>query len=89
MFQCLLIGGENQGEDALRNAEKLVVTDEQFESFLKRHSRVASLVPESNLKVLLDTFIIINLFDYTISKVILNLNSIYICTDAQLLFNSG
>lgn len=51
MFQCLLIGGENQGEEALRNAEKFVITDEQFESFLERHSGVSCLVPESNLKV--------------------------------------
>jgi radical S-adenosyl methionine domain-containing protein 2 len=51
VFQCLLIGGENQGEEALRNAEKLVISDQQFETFLQRHSGVACLVPESNIKV--------------------------------------
>ena len=51
VFQCLLIDGENQGEEALRNAEKFVITDREFESFLQRHSGVACLVPESNLKV--------------------------------------
>lgn len=51
MFQCLLIGGENHGKEALRNAEKFVVTDQQFESFLQRHREVACLVPESNVKV--------------------------------------
>jgi len=51
VFQCLLIGGENQGKEALRNAEAMVVTDEQFQDFLKRHSQVNCLVPESNTKV--------------------------------------
>uniref|UniRef100_A0A1I8IYD6 Cyclic nucleotide-binding domain-containing protein n=1 Tax=Macrostomum lignano TaxID=282301 RepID=A0A1I8IYD6_9PLAT len=44
VFQCLLIGGENCGEDSLRHAETFVVTDEQFRSFLDRHSRVECLV---------------------------------------------
>ncbi|KAI9562713.1 hypothetical protein GHT06_010167 [Daphnia sinensis] len=51
VFQCLLIGGENHGKEALRDAEKLVVTDQQFESFLQRHREVACLVPESNVKM--------------------------------------
>lgn len=51
VFQCLLIGGENHGKEALRNAEKFVVTDQQFESFLQRHREVACLVPESNVKM--------------------------------------
>ena len=48
MFQCLLIGGENAGPDAIRNAETFVVTDEQFENFIERHKSVSQLVPESN-----------------------------------------
>ena len=48
MFQCLLIGGENAGPDAIRNAETFVVTDEQFETFVQRHKSVSQLVPESN-----------------------------------------
>lgn len=51
MFQCLLIAGENHGKEALRDAQKLVITDQQFESFLQRHGTVACLVPESNVKV--------------------------------------
>ena len=51
MFQCLLIGGENIGEDALKNAEEFVVSDEEFESFILRHKTVKCLVPESNDKV--------------------------------------
>ena len=51
VFQCLLIGGQNQGKEALRNTEAMVVTDEQFQEFLNRHSQVNCLVPESNTKV--------------------------------------
>uniref|UniRef100_A0A1I8F9P5 Photolyase/cryptochrome alpha/beta domain-containing protein n=1 Tax=Macrostomum lignano TaxID=282301 RepID=A0A1I8F9P5_9PLAT len=59
VFQCLLIGGENCGEDSLRHAETFVVTDEQFRSFLDRHSRVECLVPESNEKMR-DSYLILD-----------------------------
>ena len=48
VFQCLLIGGENAGEGALRDAKNMVVTDEAFQSFVSRHSAVQQLVPEDN-----------------------------------------
>lgn len=51
VFQCLLIDGENAGETALREAEKFVISDQQFQEFLGRHSGVSCLVPESNEKV--------------------------------------
>ncbi|XP_049808889.1 radical S-adenosyl methionine domain-containing protein 2-like isoform X2 [Schistocerca nitens] len=51
VFQCLLLKGENVGENALRNAEKLYVTDQQFQNFLDRHKNVPVLVPESNQKM--------------------------------------
>lgn len=51
VFQCLLIEGENSGEDALREAAKFVISDEEFEGFLERHKEVSCLVPESNQKV--------------------------------------
>lgn len=51
VFQCLLIEGENCGSDALRNAEEFVISDEQFNGFLERHSQLACLVPESNEKM--------------------------------------
>lgn len=55
VFQCLLIGGENSGEDALRNAESYVITEEEFQTFLQRHKDVKCLVPESNEKVIIVT----------------------------------
>ncbi|XP_073905199.1 S-adenosylmethionine-dependent nucleotide dehydratase RSAD2 isoform X2 [Castor canadensis] len=51
VFQCLLIEGENSGEDALREAERFVISDKEFEGFLERHKDVSCLVPESNQKM--------------------------------------
>ncbi|XP_063764600.1 S-adenosylmethionine-dependent nucleotide dehydratase RSAD2 [Eleginops maclovinus] len=51
VFQCLLIDGENAGEDALREAERFVISDQMFQEFLDRHSSVPCLVPESNEKM--------------------------------------
>ena len=51
VFQCLLIEGENSGKEALRNAEKFVISDDDFTKFVERHSKLSCLVPESNAKV--------------------------------------
>ncbi|XP_013870001.1 S-adenosylmethionine-dependent nucleotide dehydratase RSAD2 isoform X2 [Austrofundulus limnaeus] len=51
VFQCLLIDGENAGEAALREAERFVIEEQQFQEFLDRHSGVPCLVPESNEKM--------------------------------------
>jgi len=53
VFQCLLIDGENAGENSLREAEKFVISEQQFQDFLDRHKSVKCLVPESNQKVIL------------------------------------
>lgn len=52
VFQCLLIGGENAGKDAIRNAEGMVVTSQEFKDFCERHKNITSLVPESNEQVI-------------------------------------
>ena len=39
------------GEDALKNAEDFVISDEEFQSFISRHNTMKCLVPESNEKV--------------------------------------
>lgn len=59
VFQCLLIGGENAGPGALKNAESFVITDEQFESFIQRHRSVPQLVPESNT-TMRDSYLILD-----------------------------
>ncbi|KAK3603595.1 hypothetical protein CHS0354_017312 [Potamilus streckersoni] len=59
VFQCLLIDGENAGEDAIRNAESFLLTDEEFQAFLDRHKHVKCLVPESN-KTMKDSYLILD-----------------------------
>jgi radical S-adenosyl methionine domain-containing protein 2 len=50
VFQCLLIDGENMGgENELRDARQLTITNEQFEEFCQRHQHLKCFVPESNL----------------------------------------
>ncbi|KAG8544533.1 hypothetical protein GDO81_022314 [Engystomops pustulosus] len=51
VFQCLIIDGENSGEEALRQAEKFVISDDDFKGFLDRHKDIKCLVPESNQQV--------------------------------------
>lgn len=59
VFQCLLIEGENSGENSLREAEKFVITDQEFQHFLDRHQSVKCLVPESNQKMK-DSYLILD-----------------------------
>ncbi|KAK1171862.1 radical S-adenosyl methionine domain-containing protein 2 [Acipenser oxyrinchus oxyrinchus] len=59
VFQCLVIDGENAGEDALRKAEQFVISDEEFQDFLDRHSEITCLVPESNQKMR-DSYLILD-----------------------------
>nr|ALM30210.1 viperin [Branchiostoma japonicum] len=59
VFQCLLIGGENAGPEALRNAEDMVIPDQEFDQFVRRHEHVTCLVPESNEKMK-DSYLILD-----------------------------
>lgn len=59
VFQCLLLDGENAGEDALRDASRFYVTDEQFDRFLQRHAGVCTMVPESN-ESMRDSYLILD-----------------------------
>lgn len=59
VFQCLLIDGENAGENSLREAERFVIADQEFQDFLDRHSSISCLVPESNQKMR-DSYLILD-----------------------------
>ncbi|XP_054584312.1 S-adenosylmethionine-dependent nucleotide dehydratase RSAD2 [Eptesicus fuscus] len=59
VFQCLLIEGENVGDSALREAERFVISEEEFQGFLDRHRGVPCLVPESNDKMK-DSYLILD-----------------------------
>ena len=47
-FQVLVVDGENDSADRLRDARGFVVDDEQFDAFCRRHAAQACLVPEPN-----------------------------------------
>ncbi|KAH8128850.1 hypothetical protein ACSS6W_002249 [Trichoderma asperelloides] len=47
-FQVLIVAGENDSDDTLRNAHKLTISDNEFDQFCQRHSDQRCLVPEPN-----------------------------------------
>ncbi|KAM0472982.1 hypothetical protein ACHAPX_008344 [Trichoderma viride] len=47
-FQVLIVAGENDSDDTLRNAKSLVISDDEFDQFCHRHSDQKCLVPEPN-----------------------------------------
>ncbi|XP_020385707.2 radical S-adenosyl methionine domain-containing protein 2 isoform X2 [Rhincodon typus] len=59
VFQCLLIDGENAGEEALRHAETFTISSKDFQKFLDRHKQIKCLVPESNEKMR-DSYLILD-----------------------------
>lgn len=59
VFQCLAIDGENAGPQALRDAQKFYVTEEEFQNFLQHHSNIDGLVAESNA-VMKDSYLMLD-----------------------------
>eukprot|EP00062_Callorhinchus_milii_P020482 gi/632976185/ref/XP_007904655.1/ PREDICTED: radical S-adenosyl methionine domain-containing protein 2 [Callorhinchus milii] len=59
VFQCLLIDGENAGEDAIRHAATYVISNDDFNRYLDRHKGIECLVPESNEKMR-DSYLILD-----------------------------
>ncbi|KAF2154163.1 radical SAM enzyme [Myriangium duriaei CBS 260.36] len=47
-FQVLLVSGENDSDDSLRDARKLLITSQEYQDFCDRHKQQKFLVPESN-----------------------------------------
>lgn len=47
-FQVLIVAGENDSEERLRDGRKYMISKEQFESFIEKHGRQESLIPEPN-----------------------------------------
>ncbi len=48
VFQVLIVKGENESSDKLRDATKFQITNEEFEQFKERHKEVECMVCESN-----------------------------------------
>ncbi|KAJ6654074.1 hypothetical protein lerEdw1_007500 [Lerista edwardsae] len=78
VFQCLLIEGENTGEEALREAERFVISDEDFEQFLQRHKDVPCLVPESNQKMR-DSYLILDEYGIYFGEPLYSLLVVFLC----------
>ncbi|KAK4232455.1 hypothetical protein QBC38DRAFT_369 [Podospora fimiseda] len=47
-FQVLIVEGENDTEETLRNGHKFTISDKEFEGFCERHKGQSCLVPEPN-----------------------------------------
>ncbi|KIL00155.1 hypothetical protein PAXRUDRAFT_30006 [Paxillus rubicundulus Ve08.2h10] len=61
VFQVLLLDSENTGleSNSLRDARNLIITKEQYQAFLDRHAKQASLVPEDN-DAMKDSYLLID-----------------------------
>lgn len=66
-FQVLLVDTENAGPDAIRNAERFLITDQKFEAFCERHSRQSCLVPESN-RTMKSSYVILDEYMHFLNK---------------------
>jgi radical S-adenosyl methionine domain-containing protein 2 len=58
-FQVLVVKGENDSKDTLRDATDFVITDEQFQQFCDLHSDIKGFVPEPN-DVMKDSYLILD-----------------------------
>jgi radical S-adenosyl methionine domain-containing protein 2 len=47
-FQVLIVQGENDSEETLRNGHKFTISDQEFDEFCERHKGQECLVPEPN-----------------------------------------
>ncbi|KAF1949207.1 radical SAM enzyme, partial [Byssothecium circinans] len=59
VFQVLVVDGENESEERIRDARGMRVSDEQFEAFCKRHAGVRGFTPESN-RVMRSSYLILD-----------------------------
>ncbi|KAL8657749.1 MAG: hypothetical protein Q9226_001621 [Calogaya cf. arnoldii] len=58
-FQVLVVEGENDSSTTLRNAQRFVISDDEYQTFCNRHQHQQSLVPESN-KVMKSSYLILD-----------------------------
>ena len=48
VFQVLMVKGENDGGDKLRDVKDFQITNEEFERFKERHKEIECMIPEPN-----------------------------------------
>ncbi|CAG8505024.1 11831_t:CDS:1 [Acaulospora morrowiae] len=58
-FQVLIIDNENGGENTLRDARDFVISDQEYDDFVKRHRRQKCMVVEGN-KVMRNSYLILD-----------------------------
>ena len=59
-FQVLIVKGENSGEEGdRRDARRFQITDEQFQSFIRRHCQQECLIPEDN-KLMRNSYLLLD-----------------------------
>ncbi|TVY85455.1 Radical S-adenosyl methionine domain-containing protein [Lachnellula suecica] len=58
-FQVLVVKGENDSADTLRDATHFTISDEQFEQFCAKHSTCSGFVPEPN-NIMKDSYLILD-----------------------------
>lgn len=58
-FQVLIVPGENDSPEALRNAHEFTISDAEFDDFCERHRGQACLVPEPN-RLMASSYLIVD-----------------------------
>lgn len=58
-FQVLMVHGENDSEETLRDVRRWEITDDEFGAFCDRHKGVPSFIPESN-RVMASSYLLVD-----------------------------
>lgn len=59
VFQVLMVKGENDSEEALRDVRKWEISDEEFQIFCDRHKHIPSFIPEPN-RVMASSYLLVD-----------------------------
>lgn len=59
VFQVLMVRGENDSEETLRDVRKWEITDEEFDIFCDRHRGIPSFIPENN-RVMASSYLLVD-----------------------------
>lgn len=63
-FQVLMVEGENDSEQTLRDVRRFEIDDDKFAIFCKRHEHLPCFVPESN-KAMAESYLILDEVSHT------------------------
>lgn len=58
-FQVLMVKGENDSDETLRNAKEFLISDEQFKMFCDKHKHLKCFVNENN-KIMANSYLILD-----------------------------